>query len=203
MSDSLPPHGLQHTRLPGPSPSPGACSNSCPLSQRCHPTILSSVIPFSCPQSFPASGSFPISWLFASSDQSYWSLSFSISPSNEHSGLISFRIDRFDLLEVKGTLKSFLQHHNSKSSILLCSAFFMVQLSQLYMTAGKTIALAIQPFVSKVVSLVFNMLSRFVIAFLPVQTADCVLEVEEMISFQTTRASCPIRVQSNPREYRS
>ena len=79
----------------------------------------------------------------------------------------------------------------------------MVQLSQLYMTAGKTIALAIQPFVSKVVSLVFNMLSRFVIAFLPVQTADCVLEVEEMISFQTTRASCPIRVQSNPREYRS
>ena len=137
VSSSLWSHGLQHTRLPGPSPSPGACSNSCPLSQRCHPTILSSVIPFSCPQSFPASGSFPISWLFASSDQSYWSLSFSISPSNEHSGLISFRIDRFDLLEVKQTLKSFLQHHNSKSSILLCSAFFMVQLSLLYMPTKK------------------------------------------------------------------
>ena len=137
VSNSLWSHGLQHTRLPGPSPSPGACSNSCPLSQWCHPTILSSVIPFSCPQSFPASGSFPISWLFASNDQSYWSLSFSISASNEHSGLISFRIDRFDLLEVQGTLKSFFQHRNSKASILLCSAFFMVQLSLLYMTTKK------------------------------------------------------------------
>ena len=96
VSNSLWSHGLQHTRLPGPSPSPGACSNSCPLSQRCHPTILSSVIPFSCPQSFPASGSFPISWLFATSDQSYWSLSFSISPSYQKSYFILFDRDVFN-----------------------------------------------------------------------------------------------------------
>ena len=93
----------------------------------------------------------------------YWS--FSISPSSEYSGLISFRIDWFDLLAVQGTLKSLLQHHSSKASILSCSAFFMVQLSHWYMTTGKTIALASQTFVSKVMSLVFNMLSRFVIAF--------------------------------------
>ena len=95
----------------------------------------------------------------------YWS--FSISPSNEYSGLITFRIDWSDLLAVKGTLKSLLQHHNSKSSILLHSAFFMIQLSHLFMTTGKTIALTIQTFVSKVMSLVFNTLSRFVIVFLP------------------------------------
>ena len=129
-----------------------------PLSQWCHPIILSSVIPFSCPQSFPASGSFPISWLFPSSDQSYWSLSFSISPSNEHSGLISFRIDWFDLLEVQGTLKSFLQHHNSKASILWHSTFFMVQFSNPYMTTRKTIALTRWIYVGKVMSLLFNML---------------------------------------------
>ena len=92
---------------------------------------------------------------------------FSISPSNEYSGLISFRIDWFDLLGVQGTLKSLLQHHNSKASILQRSAFFMVQLSHLYMTTGKTIALTTWNFASKVMSLLFNMLSRFVIAFLP------------------------------------
>ena len=97
----------------------------------------------------------------------YWSFSFSISPSNEYSGLISFRIDWLDLLAVQGTLKSLLQHHRSKASILQCSAFFMVQLSHLYMTTGKTIALTIQTFVGKVMSLLFNILSRFVIAFLP------------------------------------
>ena len=97
----------------------------------------------------------------------YWSFSFSISPSNEYSGLISFRIDWFDLFAVQGILKSLLQHHNSKASILLCSAFFMVQLSHPYMTTGKTIALTIQTFVGKVMSLLFNMLSRLVIAFLP------------------------------------
>ena len=96
-----------------------------------------------------------------------WSFSFSISPSNEYLGLISFRMDRLDLLEVQGTLKSLLQHHSSKASILWHSAFFMVQLSHLYMTTGKTIALTRWTFVGKVMSLLFNTLSRFVIAFLP------------------------------------
>ena len=97
----------------------------------------------------------------------YWSLSFSISPSNEYSGLISFRIDRFDLLRSQGLSKSLLQHHSSKTSILQCSAFFMVQLSHLYMTTGKAVALTIWTFVYKVMSQLFKMLSRFVIAFLP------------------------------------
>jgi len=97
----------------------------------------------------------------------YWSFSFSISLSNEYSGLISFRMDCLDLLAVQGTLKSLLQHHSSKASILWCSAFFTVQLSHPYMTTGKTIALTRQTFVGKVMSLLFNMLSRLVIAFLP------------------------------------
>ena len=97
----------------------------------------------------------------------YWSFSFSISPSNEYSGLISFRIDWFGLLVVQGTLKSLLQHHNLKESILWHSAFFMVQRLYPYMTTGKTIALTVLTFVSKVISLLFNMLSRFFIAFLP------------------------------------
>jgi len=97
----------------------------------------------------------------------YWSFSFSISPSNEHSGLISFRIDWFDLHAVQGTLKSLLQHHISKASVFQCSAFFMVQLSYPNMTTGKTIALTRWTFVGKVISLLFNMLSRLVIAFLP------------------------------------
>ena len=96
----------------------------------------------------------------------YWSFSFSISPSNEYSGLISFGMDWFDLLAVQGTLKSFLQHHGSKASILQLLAFFMVQLSYLYMTTGKTIALTRQTFVGKIMSLLFNMLSKLVIAFL-------------------------------------
>ena len=97
----------------------------------------------------------------------YWSFSFSISPSNEYSGLISFRMDWFALLAVQGTLKSLLQHHTSKASILQHSAFFMVRLSHLCLTTGKTIALTIQTFVDKVMSLLFNMLSRLLIAFLP------------------------------------
>ena len=97
----------------------------------------------------------------------YWSFSFSNSPSNEYSGLISFTTDWFDLLAVQGTLKHSLQHHSSKASILQCSTFFMVQLSHPYMTTGKTMALAIQTFVSKVMPVLFNALSRFVIAFLP------------------------------------
>ena len=95
----------------------------------------------------------------------YWSFSFSISPSNEYSGLISFRIDRLDLLAVQGTLKSLLQHHSSKASIFRCSLFFIVQLSHPYMTTGKTIALTRWTFISKVISLVFNTLSRFVMGF--------------------------------------
>ena len=120
----------------------------------------------SCFQSFPASWSFhesgpPIRW------PKYWSFSFSISPSNEYSGLISFRMDWLDLLAVQGTLKSLLQHHSSKASILWCSAFFTVQLSHPYMTTGKTIALTRRTSVGKVMSLLFTVLSRLVIAFLP------------------------------------
>ena len=112
---------MQHARPPCPSPAPRACSNSCPLSQWCHPIISSSVAPFSsCLQSFPASGSFPD----VSQFQSIGSFSFSISPSNEYSRLISFRIDWLDLLAVQGTLKSLLQYHSSKASVLRCSAFF-------------------------------------------------------------------------------
>ena len=103
----------------------------------------------------------------------YWSFSFSISHSSEYSGLISFRIDWFDLV-VQGTLKSLLQHHNSKASILWCSAFFVVQLSHPYMTTGQTIPLIIQTFVNKVISLLFNMLSRFVTVFLPRSKCLCI-----------------------------
>ena len=142
MSDSLQPYGLQHARPPCPSPTPRIYSNSCPLSQWCHPTISSSGVPFSsCLQSFPASGSFLISRLFASGGQSMLSFSFSISPSTEYSGLISFRMDWLDLLAVQGTLKSPLQYQSSKALILKCSAFFIVQLLHPYMTTGKTIAL--------------------------------------------------------------
>ena len=119
------------------------------------------------PSIFPASGSFQMSQLFASGGQSIGSFSFNISPSNEHLGLISFRMDWMDPLAVQGTLKSLLQHHSSKASILRCSAFFTVQLSHPYMTTGKTIALTRQTFVGKVMSLLLNMLSRLVITFLP------------------------------------
>ena len=143
------PHGLQHARLPCPSPFPRACLDSCPLSQWCHPTISSSVIPFSsCLQSFPASGSFPVMLALRIRWPKYWS--FSISPSNEHLGLISFRMDWLDLLAVQVTLKSLLQHHSSKALILWLSAFFTVKLSDPYMTTGKTIALTRQTFVRKV-----------------------------------------------------
>ena len=140
MSNSLQPHGLQHSRPPCPLPTPGACSNSCPSSWWCHPTILSSVDPFSsCLQLFPASGSLPMSQFFASGGQSTGaSASASVLPMNI---IISFRTDWFDLLAVQGTLKSLLQHHSSKVSILWCSTFFIVQLWHPYMTTGKTIAL--------------------------------------------------------------
>ena len=168
VCDSLRPHGLQHTRPPCSSPTPGVYSNLYPLSQWCHPTISSSVICFfSGPQSFPASGSFQMSQFLASGGQSIGVLASGISPSNEYSGLISFRMDWLDLLAVQGTLKSLLQHHSSKASILRPSAFFTVQLSHPYMTTGKTIALTRWTFVGKVMSLLFNILSRLVITFLP------------------------------------
>ena len=130
-------------------------------------SISPSVVPFSsCLQSFPASGSFPMSQFFASGSQ-YWSFSFNISHSNEYSGLISFRMDWLDLFAVQGTLKSLLQHHSSKAPILLHSAFLIVQLSHPYMTTGKTIASTRRTFVDKVISLLFNILSRYVITFLP------------------------------------
>ena len=151
MSNSLGPHGLQHARLPCPSPTLRVCSDSSPLSWWCHPTISSSVVPFSsCPQSFPASGCFQmihsalcIRW------PKYWSFSINTSPSNEYPGLISFKMDWLDFHAVQGTLKS-LQHHSLKASILRHSAFFTVQLSHPYMTTGKTIALTRWTFVGKV-----------------------------------------------------
>ena len=149
MSNSLQPHRLQHARPPCPSPTPGAYSNLCPLSKCCHPTISSSVVPFSsCLQTFPASGSFQMSQFFTSGGQ-VLSFSFSISPSNEYSGLISFRMDWLDLLAVQGTLKSLLQHHSSKASILRRSAFLILQPSHPYMTTGKTIVLTRQTLVGK------------------------------------------------------
>ena len=139
-SNSLWPHGLQHSRLPCPSPAQRACSNSCTFSWWYHPTISSSLIPFS-------SSIFPRIRVFSNESvlhirwPKYWRFSFSISSFNEYSGLISFRIDWFDLLVVPGTLKGLLQHHSSKASILQCSAFFMVQCSHPHRTIGKTIAL--------------------------------------------------------------
>ena len=126
----------------------------------CHPLLLPPSI-FPRIRVFSNESAFHISW------PKDWSFSFSISPSNEYSGLISLRIDSLDLLAVQGTLNSFLQHHSSKASILLHSAFFIVQLSHPYMTTGKTIALTRWTFVGKVMFLLFNMLCRLVITFLP------------------------------------
>ena len=126
VSDSFRPLGLQHSRFLCPSPTPRVCPNSCPSSQWCHPTVSSSVVPFCCIQSFPASESFPIFSALRIRWPKCWSFSFNISPSSEYSGLISFRIDWFDLLAVQGTLKSLLQHHSSKHQ------FFSTQLCHLY-----------------------------------------------------------------------
>ena len=125
----------------------------------CHPLLLPSILPRI--RVFSKESVLSIRW------PKYWSSSFSISPSNEYSGLISFRMDWLNLLAVQGTLKSLLQHHSSKASIFQHSAFFIVQLSHPHTTTGKTIALIRQTFVGKVMSLLFNMLSRLVITFLP------------------------------------
>ena len=145
---TLPTHGLQHARLPSPSPFPGACSKTCPLSQWCRPTISSCCPLLLLPSVFPSirlffnESTLHIRW------PKYWSFSFSISPSSEYSGLISFRIDWFDFLAVQGTLKSLLQHHSSKVSILQRSAFFIVQLTFIH-DYWKTIALTGWTFVGK------------------------------------------------------
>ena len=168
VSESLQPHGLQHARPPCPSPTPGVYPNSCPLSPWCHPTILSLCCPLLVLLSiFPNIRVFSNELALHIRRPKYWSFSFSISPSNEYSGLISFRIDWFDLFAVQGTLKSFFQHHSLEASILRRSAFFTVQLSHPYRTTGKTIALTIQTFVGKVMSLLLKTLCWFVIAFLP------------------------------------
>ena len=153
MSDSLQPHELQHARPPCPSPTPRIYPNSCPLSWWCHLTISSSVLPFSsCPQPFPALGSFPMRQLFASGGQSIGlSASTSVLPMNTQDGAPIGWTGWISLQEgsLEGTLESLLQHCNSKASILLHSAFFIVQLSHSYMTTGKTIALIRRTFVDK------------------------------------------------------
>ena len=166
MSDSLPPHGLQHTRPPCPSPTRSLLklmsiklvmpSNHLIL---CHPLLF-------LPSIFPSIRVFSNESVLRIRWPKYWSFSFSISPSYEYLGLISFRMNRMNLA-VQQTLNGLLQYHSSKASILQHSAFFIVQLSYPYMTAGKTIALTRWTFVGKVVSRLFNMLSRLVIAFLP------------------------------------
>ena len=158
--DPLQPHALQHTRPSCPSPTPGAYSTHVHQVGDGHPTISSSVVPFSF-SIFPSIRVFSNESALQIRWPEYWSFNFSISPSSEHSGLISFRVDWLDLLAVQGTLKSLLQHHSSKASILQCSAFFIVQLSHPYMITGKTIALTRRTFVGKVMSLLFNMPSSW------------------------------------------
>ena len=168
MSDSLRPHESQHTRPPCPSPTPSSLKLMSielvmPSSHLilCCPLLLLPPIPPSI-RVFSNESTLRMRW------PKYWSFTFSISPSNEHPGVISFRMDWLDLLAgVQGTLKSLLQHHSSKASILQCSAFFAVQLSHPYMTTRKTIALTRWTFVGKVISLLFNMLSKLVVTFLP------------------------------------
>ena len=167
MSYSLRPHESQHTRPSCPSPNPRVHLNSCPwvadAIQQSHP-LLSPSPPAPIPsiiRVFSNESTLRIRW------QKYWSFSLSSSPSNEHPGLIFFRMDWLGLLAVQGTLKSLLWQQSSKSSVLRCSAFFTVQLSHPYMTTGKTIALTRRTFVGKVMSPIFNMLSRLDVTFLP------------------------------------
>ena len=168
MSNSLQPHESQHTRPPCPSPNPGVHSDSRPSNQwcpsshliLCHPLLLQPPIPPSI-RVFSNESTLCMRW------PKYWSFSFSIIPSKVYPGLISFRMDWLDLLAVQGTLKSLLQHHSSKASILQGSACFTVQLSHPYMTTGKTIALTRRTLVGKVMSLLLNILSSLVMTFLP------------------------------------
>ena len=168
VSDSLRPHESQHARPPCPSPAPGVHSDSCPSSRWCLPAISSSVVPFSsCPQSLPASGSFPMSQLFSWGGQSIGvSASASVLPMNTQDWS-PLGWTHWISLQSKGLTRVFSNtHHSSKALILQCSAFFTVQLSHPYMTTGKTIAWTRRTFVGKVISLLFNMLSSLVISFL-------------------------------------
>ena len=162
------PHGLQHARLPCPSPTPGDCSNSCPLSWWCHPPLSSSVVPFSsCLRSFPASGSFPTNQFFASGGQSTGTLaSVSVLLMNIQDWF-SLGLTDWISLQSKGLSRIFSNITVQKTPVLQHSAFFMFRLSHLYMTTGKTIVLTIWTFVGKVMSLLFHMLSRLVTVFLP------------------------------------
>ena len=191
VSDSLRPHETQHAGPPRPSPFPGACSNSCSSSLWCHPTIWSSVFPISSwLQPFPASGSFQMSQFFASGGAA---ASGSVLPSsNEYSGLIFFRIDWFWFPCSPRDSQESSPTPQFKTSILRCSAFPIVPLSHPYMTTGKTIALTRWTFVGKVMSLLFNMLPRLVIAFLP--RSKCLL-----ISWQQS----PSAVSLEPKKIKS
>ena len=167
VSDSFQPCRLQHSRPLCSSPTPSlpklmSIESVMPSNQLIllHPLLLLPSI-FPSIKVFSNESALRIRW------PQYWSFSFSFSPSNEYPGLISFRMDWLDLLAVQGNLKSLLQHHSSKASVLQCSTFFIIQLSHPYMTTGKTIALTRWTFVGKVMSLLFNMLSRLVITFLP------------------------------------
>ena len=167
VSNSLWPHGLQHARLPCPSPFPGSLLKLMSIESM----MPSNHLILCCPLLFWPS-IFPSIRVFSNESvlikwSKYWSFSYSISPSNEYLGLISFKTDWLNLLAVQGTLKSFLQHRSSKASIFRCSAFLIVQLAYPYMTTGKTIALTRRTFVDKVMSLLFNMLSKLIITFLP------------------------------------
>ena len=165
MSDSLQPHGLQYIRPPCPSTSPEVCPSSCPFHQWCplilwHPLLLLPSMSLNI-RDFCNELSVHIRW------PKYWNFSFSINPSSEYSGFISLKIEWFDLFTLQGTLRSLLQHHSSKASILWRSAFYTVQLSRPYMTTGKNIALTMWTFVGILMSLLFSTPSRFVIVFLP------------------------------------
>ena len=209
MSDSLQPHEPQHARPPCPSPTPGVHWDSCPSSHWCHPAI-SSCRPFLLLPPIPPSirvlcneSTLRMRW------PKYWRFSFTIIPSKEIPGLISFRMDWLNLLAVQGTLKSLLQHHSSKASILWCSAFFTVQLSYPYMTTGKTIALTRRTFVGKVMFLLLSMLSRLVITFLPrskclliswLQSPSAVILEPPKIKFSSYRTMLGNSPQCTPTE---
>ena len=165
MSDSMWPHELQHVRLPCPSPTPGTCS--CPSGRWCHPTSHPLLSLLFLPSIFPSIRVFSNESVLLIRWSKYWRFQFQHQSFNEDSELISFRMDWLDLLAVQGTPKSLLQYQSSNASILQCSAFFIVQLSYPYLTTGKTTALTRQTFVGKVISLLFNMLSRLILALLP------------------------------------
>ena len=160
----------------------------------CHPLFL-------LPSIFPGSRSFPMIRLFISGGQSIGASTSASSPSNEYSRLISFGINWFDLLAVQGALNSLLQHHNAKASVLWCSVFFMVQLSHLYMTTEKAIALTLQSFVSKVMSLLFNMLSRLITTFLPRSSSVQLLSHVQPLTHGPVRLLCPWDFQARILEW--